>query len=250
MNYLLNESIKNLYIVFSKYPKPNDISGCYHCISEEEKRPILEKNLIELQPNDLKEFAHSGLLTIGTELDFKYLLPRLFEIVATRLDEFPINTEVIFSKLKKANWEKWDKLEIDAIKEFLHKLWNSRFDTYIDYDDNILPISELLCSISQCEDDISSYLEFWSLQPPEISYLYMFDFIYDNLEMFTNNNFKISFWSERVEQLSQIVMWMENINIYDKIEKAIKLLPKQHRWKIDSLRIFTKNKLKIFNKLD
>jgi hypothetical protein len=237
VNHKMNEMLQNLYKVFSIYEKPDKIDGCSHCHTEENSKELLTKPLKNLEPKDLINFGFSGLLTMGSTSDFKYLLPRIFEIVATSLSDYNINTEIIFSKLRYANWLSWPPNEIKTIRQFLQQLWEDKITNYIDYDDNILNTSELICAISQCEDDLTYYLRYWESLRTNDSYFYMFDFLYDNTDNLMDRiNLSNSFWSERETQFNQVLRWLNEFDIYGKVSRIFDLLPEKHLWRIGEVK--------------
>jgi hypothetical protein len=62
------------------------------------------------------------MTTWGTITDFKYLLPRLFELQAQK--PF-IDTEILFGKLQYAYWNQWSMQEQEAIRLFFVSYWHS-----------------------------------------------------------------------------------------------------------------------------
>ena len=93
---------------------------------------------------------------------YKYFLPRIFELVLTA-GEWPKtpSPESVFFVLRYAEWRTWSQQEQEAIEQVLQALWKTVRSIppivggYIDVD-------QWLCCISQCEDDLSPYLDSWA----------------------------------------------------------------------------------------
>ncbi len=83
MNNGLEESINNLYKVFSKYKKPLSFPTCECCVSEKEMEFLLSKSLTDLNADELAEYTFDVLGTVGGEEDFKYFFPRILELHTT-----------------------------------------------------------------------------------------------------------------------------------------------------------------------
>ncbi len=78
----LQKAIDNGYEVFSGVPKPRVIDGCSCCLDEKGIDPLLKKTLRSITPDELSEYASSVYLTVGSDKDFFYFLPRILEILA------------------------------------------------------------------------------------------------------------------------------------------------------------------------
>src|SRR5215475_3349421 len=110
--------INQLYSVFGAYPRPHDFAACECCMSADEKSVLLTKPLRELTADELTEYAADAFLTVGELLDFKYFLPRIFELAMH--DEFlwP-DAEVVMGKLSLAQWLEWPLEEQAVVSQLL-----------------------------------------------------------------------------------------------------------------------------------
>ncbi|MGH3376898.1 MAG: hypothetical protein ACRDP6_19390 [Actinoallomurus sp.] len=63
------------------------MTGCPHCVDQEEDRPLLDRPLRSLSPEALSRYAAKALSTWGGVEEFRYFAPRLIECAAA--DEFP-----------------------------------------------------------------------------------------------------------------------------------------------------------------
>jgi len=65
-----------------------------------------------------------NLYQIFSDLEhYKHFLPRFLELYSENKDFATIDLWEIHNKLKYAEWEKWDELEVIAIKEFIIEDW-------------------------------------------------------------------------------------------------------------------------------
>ena len=184
---------------------------------------------------------------MGSETDSKYLLPRLLEIVAIRIDEFNIDVESLFSKFQYAKWLNWPEVEITSIRNYLENLWQTKISEYIDYYENTFNTNELLCSIAQCEEDLTSYLNYWGNLKIVDSILYMFDFLDENAEsLIAENKLLSAFWEGRQNQAEQVIKWMDDIDIYGQTEFAFNFISENNKWRIDTVKTFIQKRKKGF----
>lgn len=152
----LDNKIGNLYKVFSKYKLKETIESCDCCHTEDEKSILISKPLSSIEESEISNYAFSALLTIGNENDFKYFLPRVFELLSKR--ELYIGTFVILQKLDIADWLNWSELEIKAIKDFLFAWWKFDINCSSFFD------SENLVEINKKVNDLKTLLDIWKLE--------------------------------------------------------------------------------------
>ncbi|WP_431166677.1 hypothetical protein [Tenacibaculum halocynthiae] len=120
MNSKLQESIKNLYKVFTPYIIVDNLRDrcCSCCVTDEEIKALLSKPLTELMEEDICHFMTSALTTFGNLEDYKHFLPRILELITVSdlLSDFEV-----FEKLNYANWKLWKEVEVLTIKTFFHE---------------------------------------------------------------------------------------------------------------------------------
>jgi hypothetical protein len=219
----IKKCICELYETFSSYPKPLNIEGCECCNTKEDVDQILSKSLRNLEPPDIVHFCFSGLLTFGNVNDFKYLLPRILEIVATQLEELHVDVEIIFAKFKHAEWFKWQSNEIKAVRNFFFAFWRQRKSYYVNPDNNIFSCDELLCSLGQCEDDLIQYLDCWVPAQNVEAIKNLSEFISENTEsLISTKKLSNSFWLDRSFQMEQIIEWMLSDSLLLNVESYLK----------------------------
>lgn len=146
---------ENLYSTFSEYPFKSTIEGCPCCVSDSDKSTLHSKPLRELEDEDLSRFAFKAMTTWGDVNDYKYYLPRIFELASQR--KLIVDTFVILRKLEYAKWKQWEPKEQKAINEFLIAWWNYDVNNANYFD------SEILIEIHKLIPDIKLMLNQWNL---------------------------------------------------------------------------------------
>ncbi|HEV2600022.1 MAG TPA: hypothetical protein VGU00_16880 [Sphingopyxis sp.] len=116
-------ALEKLYDVFSA-PPPPVIEGCPCCIDTRGVDVLLSTPLRELSGKVLWRYITGAYLTVGGDRDFRYLLPRIFDLSAFSPFEIP-DTEIVLGKLARARWTTWETLEREAVWQFV--------DAWFDY---------------------------------------------------------------------------------------------------------------------
>ena len=97
---------------------PPLIKGCPCCIDTRKVDVLLSNPLRELNGDQLWRYITGAYLTVGGDRDFRYLMPRIFELAAVGPFGVP-DTEIVLGKLALARWESWKVTEKEAILEFI-----------------------------------------------------------------------------------------------------------------------------------
>ena len=63
-------------------------------------------------------YITGAYLTVGGDRDFRYLMPRIFELAAVGPFGVP-DTEIVLGKLARARWETWKAAEKEAVLGFI-----------------------------------------------------------------------------------------------------------------------------------
>jgi hypothetical protein len=112
------EATEELYRQFAA-PTPSVIEGCPCCIEKRGVDVLLSTPLRALSGLALRPYVFCVFLTFGSTRDFRYLLPRIFEI--SLVDRRNSNgAEIVLGKLRRAAWRQWPQGERDAITAFVH----------------------------------------------------------------------------------------------------------------------------------
>jgi hypothetical protein len=96
-----DDALAALYKAFAGFP-PKEIFGCYHCLDQPQRDLLLQKPLGELTNDDLSQYAWSLLSTVGGVEDFRYFLPRIFDLSSSDIRCGPAPPELVIGALSRA----------------------------------------------------------------------------------------------------------------------------------------------------
>ena len=100
-----------------------------------------------------------AVTTWGTADDLRALLPRVFELLTAGLLTTP--PEVLFGKIRQADWGEWPIDEIRAIDDIVDALWLATIAEHPAAID--LPAGRVLTAIAELGRDLSPHLDDWLL---------------------------------------------------------------------------------------
>ncbi|UKB85023.1 hypothetical protein LF887_05180 [Chryseobacterium sp. MEBOG06] len=206
----LELSVHKLYETFSVYPLREKIEGCPCCISNEDKECIHSQPLKKLSAEDLSRYVFKAMTTWGNTDDFKYFLPRIFEILT--YEGFYFSTATILGKLEYANFDRWPESERLAIQNFLSEWWKDLIKTkpYFDHD-------TFIC-IYKITGNLDQMLKHWETDVKKNGFVVLVDCIYydthlDLKELGTVDIDKINSWiRKKSEILEEGFFYFEKIN--------------------------------------
>jgi len=222
----LVHAICDLYAAFSDMPRPLQIEFCpCGCTKPEEVARLLAAPLRELCFSDLANYSFSAMTTQGSVEDFRYFLPRLFEGIAS--EPYDYNPEILFGKLRYADWKDWPESQKNAVKEYLRALWFSALTTFPI--EEKLPafceIESMLGSIAQTGEALSPYLQRWDgIQCTAADeHLVQFVTMY-GADFAEGRTLSFAFWENSQTQAQEIRSWLLKPTTIERIVKAARLL--------------------------
>lgn len=112
------EALEAVYRTFRR-PTPSTIHGCPCCIDTRNTDVLLTTPLRQISGQALWRYVSGAFLTVGDEADFRYLMPRIFEVSVTD----PANAndpEIVLGKLTLANWRSWEADEQAVVEAFIY----------------------------------------------------------------------------------------------------------------------------------
>jgi hypothetical protein len=156
---MLQNSIQNLYQVFSVYKLNRRITGCYCnvCLSEEYNQYLHQKKLTELIAADLEAYMSSCDILDGDQNDFKYFLPRMLELCV-----ISYGFDSIYEKIAESNYQNWPIVEAETINNFFKGFWYDQLKTK-----NVDAIVGLLYDLADARYNIDLCLKNLSALNPE-----------------------------------------------------------------------------------
>lgn len=184
-------------------PAPEVIEGCPCCIDTRGTDGLLNTPLRQISGDAIWRYITGAFYTVGSERDFRYLMPRIFELGALSPNDVP-DQEIILNKLRLANWQAWSPTERASVDEFL----DAWFDYALAHDiseaeDGWFPrqAESMLCGISMAGLPISKWLE--KLKEPSASLV-----LADLAERVPNG--LSGFWADAPEGLVELQGMLED----------------------------------------
>jgi hypothetical protein len=200
-------AIERLYEAFQPYTPPAHPTFCAHCVSDAEDALLYTNPLRQLSAQELKRYSFKAISTWGTVEQFKYLLPRLFELVV--YEGFGYDPEILFKKPRYGGLASWPDTEQQAVAGYCGALWRFSLARHplIDYLPAFVNIEDSLCSVAQIVDDLHPLLQLWDSETTTAT-LHLADFVAENAStLLANGALSNAFWEERPEQVKQVADW-------------------------------------------
>jgi hypothetical protein len=134
----LAAAVENAYRVFARYDLRGGVTvcRCNVCVTPDMERQLNIVPLREMSALLLAEYTHSAHSWDGkTENDFRYYLPRYFELIAAGDPPTNIDEETCLQRLHEAGYLRhWGPTEAGAVDRFLVALLRERLATPFDID--------------------------------------------------------------------------------------------------------------------
>ena len=206
--------INQLYRVFQPYRLGPDFSGCSHCVDPAETERLVNTELRSLTLCDLDSFSFDAMTTWGDTKQFKYFLPRLFDIAYSEIDGF-LSAEVLFGKLAYGKWDDWPEAERRAVDDFLHEFWQSTIASAITSTDDV-SIDTALCAIGNACTTTMPFLQQWTAPDAPVVPNQLAQFVLLNIHDITEHQrLTNSFWDGRAIQASEVIEWLQLPTTYE-----------------------------------
>lgn len=155
VQHALQHAIESLYAVFARYPRPDVVDGCYHCVSVEDKAKLNAHPLRELGDEELGRYSTKALTTWGEVDDLRHFLPRIFELVAE--GSYGANPEIVIGKLAIGEWKTWPPDEQQALRAFI----DAWLDEALDMPPDEREALEVIASAHAADMDLAPLLARW-----------------------------------------------------------------------------------------
>lgn len=204
MTTALQKAIAGLYEAFSCEPKPSVIDGCRCsvCISDEKISVLVSKSLRSLTPDELTHYAESVFLTVGSEADFKYFLPRILEILATEDSWWP-SPEVVGRTIANAGWNNFSAAQQISLLSFFNEVLIGLID-----ERNGWAIDGWICGIARGVPDLQPFLDLIEKHP-----FALIAFYEENSEALNGQQLQNSFWNKESPNEKLLLDWFQSDRI-------------------------------------
>ena len=204
----LDEAIAALYSTFARY-RADDLSCCDFPDDLPLNLHLRSARLEQLTPDDLARYGRKAMTTWGTTNNFKYFLPRLFELLARDGELGHCDPEVLLDKLAYGHWQTWPATERAAVENYLHALWRHLRQTY-PYE---LSADSFLCGLGACVDNLRPWLTEWEHDATLPSALHLADLVAANVDhALSKKHFRPvlanPFWQNAPARTGQVWDWL------------------------------------------
>jgi hypothetical protein len=203
---LMYQSIESIYEAFANYRKPRDFPACECCISNGEKKRLLDRKLRMLTADELGNYAADVFLTVGSLADFKYFLPRMMELSVKEEFSWP-TPEVMLGKLKLADWYDWPEIERVPVLSLLEEKFARLLQ---DANTEGQDIDQWICALGLCMPDITPYLEPLLHEDHESKLLGVIEW---NHSLFDKGKLGNAFWKEAPDNERRVIAWLTQLRV-------------------------------------
>ncbi len=202
----LADRIEALYSVFGDVPKRRSIEGCTCCLDKEEIGIMLSKPLRELTGGELARYSASAFLTVGTEADYLYFLPRILEIGFADSGWWP-DIEVTGRAIGETKPDEWPARRREALVEVLHAALREAIG-----EEDGWRIDQLVCGICKMGLEVMPFLEQIEGSPRGLVSYYE-----RNSEQLQKGKLGNAFWDRELPGFAAVVAWFGS----ERVEKII-----------------------------
>lgn len=182
---------------------------------EEWNKELFSKKLNELSAQDLLRFAGKAMTTWGGVDDYKYFLPRIFELIA-ELNP-PYEVWVAFDKLKYGNWDKWEETEKNAIYNYMLSLWDNLLKD--DSEKAEWFFMEYFSSIVRFYPRFSDMLNIWEQETGRLSTKHLVEFIFNEREALFDKGY-INGLHKNYDNAKELIDWLLSEQTVKRLQEA------------------------------
>jgi hypothetical protein len=209
------EAVERLYEVFGLVRRPARVEGCPHCVAPDEDRPLLDRPVRSLQPEDLARYAAKALSTWGAVGEFRYFVPRLLECAAHDAFIYP-DPPIVFGKLAVAGWADWPEEERTAVGAFFTAWWADALDRYPSRPD----IGTTLCCLGATGVDLRAFLDAWGRLSTVAAIRHLHEFVVNHVRFTSPTRLTDAFWDVRSTGHGQVIAWLTGGRAATAVETA------------------------------
>jgi hypothetical protein len=202
----LGAAIEAVYDSFSDVEKPSVVNGCPCCMTADEYEALTAKPLRELSPKELNRYAFDVMLTMGSEDDYRYFLPRILELTIENDPEWLTDVEITAKRLHAAGFERWDEKKQSSISELwlavIRNIATSASDPeLLGFRAN--DIEDWLAAATLIPIPVSPFTQFLDAFPEIVQTLYNYNF-----ETLSQGRLKNAFLEEPSDGQAEIANWL------------------------------------------
>lgn len=201
------DSIRGLYAAFGSVQKPASIEACPCCEKHKEVCALLDGPLNRVPTLPLSKYAFSAFYTVGSEADFKYLLPRILEL-ATSDVEWYTDLEVLLPKLRLAHWETWSKQQLDAVNAFLTAGFEG---AVLSIDEPGRAVDSWLCGLALAHIDLEPFQR--RLLQPNAAQALRELYEWNSHKLLMKGKLANTFWAGNPQEAQVVATWLKSPDV-------------------------------------
>lgn len=213
----LAAAIEALYLAFAAEPEPRRLEACPCCLTPADIRGLLDTPLRSLSAEQLREYVWSVFHTVGDVGDFRYLLPRILELVVHDRHAVAVpDREVVLKKLPLAGWHTWPAHERAAVAGVVRAAFEVGVRSVADDPAAVLAIDGWLCGWGLAGGDVEPLLDLLSRPGHEAALLALHK---RNRPEIYSGRLHGAFWDQDCAAAARVVAWFESEPIQEIIER-------------------------------
>jgi hypothetical protein len=162
MNDGLTAAVETLYVVFGRYPLPDHVDFCGHCIAEQEVADLHRTPLRQVSVEQMGLLLWNTASTWGDQEYFNHFLPRLLELVAAGQMNDSSYPVTLPGRLAEP-WQRGNDEERAAVDGFARAWWQQTMST----SPSACEPFDVFDTILDCGQDPQRYLDDWPVQAGE-----------------------------------------------------------------------------------
>ncbi|TFH33981.1 MAG: hypothetical protein E4G93_06060 [Dehalococcoidia bacterium] len=202
MDDAISNAIEGIYSAFADAPKPRQLMGCQHCIGILDDSALTSLELRAIPSRILAPYVWKAMLTVGTEEDFFYFLPRILELVATDPD-FSVDTEVVGSRVGSTDVSAWPTHRSHALFVYLGVVVRRAVAA-----EDFAGFDAWICAIALMNVEVMSFLK--EIEPSRNGIL---EYFTHNAKTLPTGRLANAFWETPGPGHDNVVAWFHSESI-------------------------------------
>ena len=229
----LTTAVENAYRVFARYPLKGTVAVCRCpvCVDEASEKALSKTPIRKIPARLLAEYTHSAHFWDGqVEDDFRYFLPRYFELIAS--GDVPSNTgiETCLERMREAHYRKtWPKAEAAAIDAFFLARFRAALAEPVSPDamgfvaEDCDAAEEILCMVAHAGGDIAPLLTTWDADRNRAAACHIANIVVS--ADWRKKKLRNSWWpmhgrADTVAAMEQVIAWLLRPQTCERLETA------------------------------
>lgn len=196
----INSAIEAVYEAFADVEKPDRVEGCPCCMTAEQYEILTAKPLRELTADELTHYASGVMLTMGSEIEYPYFLPRILELTVEDDTRWICDIETTAKKLNMSGMHQWDSAKNTAIKN----LWLAEIEGLASSEVFYFDINSWLAAAIRIPIDVRPFLDTLEKHPPAVKELYDI-----NAETLPQGRLNNPFLDNASKEQTEVVEWLK-----------------------------------------